>query len=158
MVGEIKSAMLFNLCKFVEWPETSFQNPTAPIVLGIFGDNAFAVLLDRLLADKQVQNRKFEVKYLGSTKNVPQEEWQTCHLLFVPTPENPGASSILISAKNLPILTVGEDEAFLEAGGIFALPAIDNQIKIQLNEIAAKDSGLKINGKLSRLAMHWTQK
>ncbi|HUR47165.1 MAG TPA: YfiR family protein [Candidatus Saccharimonadales bacterium] len=158
LADEVRIAVLYNMSKYVTWPSNSFASSSAPFVMGIFGDKAFAEKAQQLMSSMKTQNRTIQVLPLGSLKSALPAEWQICHLLFVPAAENEGAITLLSATKSMPILTVGENERFLESGGILALPMIDNMVKMELNETAAKDSGLDLGGKLTRLALRWTGK
>src|ERR1700732_1429930 len=52
---DVKAAFLFNFTKFVEWPEGSFGDPAAPIVIGIIGDEPFGDSLLRIVAGQKAQ-------------------------------------------------------------------------------------------------------
>ena len=58
----MKAAFLFNFTKFVEWPESSFEDPQAPIVLGIIGDDPFGDDLERIIAGQKVQGRSLVIR------------------------------------------------------------------------------------------------
>src|SRR5690348_12379104 len=58
---QLKAAFLFNFTKFVEWPEGSFEDHQAPIVLGIIGDDPFGDDLVRMIAGEKVQGRRLVV-------------------------------------------------------------------------------------------------
>ena len=50
---QVKAAFLFNFTKFVEWPDGSFEDPQAPIVVGIIGDDPFGDDLGRIIAGQK---------------------------------------------------------------------------------------------------------
>jgi hypothetical protein len=54
--------------------------------------------------------------------------------------------------EDLPILTVGETEHFIETGGIINFLMEDNKVRFEINDVAAKKSKLKISSQLLRLA------
>ena len=58
----MKAAFLFNFTKFVEWPEGSFEDPHAPIVLGIIGDDPFGDDLESIIAGQKVQGRSLVIR------------------------------------------------------------------------------------------------
>ena len=51
------------------------------------------------------------------------------------------------------MLTVGETEKFLEAGGMINFVTQGNKIRFQINEAATKKAGLKVSSKLLNLAL-----
>src|SRR5213594_432032 len=79
---EVKAAFLYNFAKFVEWPVEAFSSDTAPIQLGVFGDEEFTAKLKSLLSDKKAHGRSFEVKRLST----PQEA-KNVQIVFVTNPK-----------------------------------------------------------------------
>ena len=59
---QVKAAFLFNFTKFVEWPDGSFDDPQAPIVVGIIGDDPFGDDLERIIAGQKVQGRGLVIR------------------------------------------------------------------------------------------------
>jgi two-component system, cell cycle response regulator len=59
---QVKAAYLFNLLKFVEWPESAFAGPSAPIVIGIVGNNPFGNALPLIVSGKTVQGRDLVIR------------------------------------------------------------------------------------------------
>jgi len=51
---QIKAAYLYNFAKFVEWPENSFTNGQAPLVIGVLGENPFGGELEKIANDHQL--------------------------------------------------------------------------------------------------------
>lgn len=142
----IKSAILFNFAKFVEWPETAFSNPTAPLRVCVLGDDPFGPALDTLTG-KQVRNRQLVATRITDIHDAPQ-----CHIAFVSTSEAPRLAEILEYLGQHPILTVGDINQFATSGGIIALQEVDNRSRIVVNMGAADQAGVKLSSKLLRLA------
>src|SRR5438105_619025 len=114
--ADLKAAFLYNFTKFVEWPADAFPKEDSPFVVGIFGDEEFASTLRKLLEDKKAHGHPFIVRRL--TQN---NEAKACQILFVRESETKRFSAIYESIKRAPVLTVGESEEFLDAGGMFNL-------------------------------------
>lgn len=145
---EVKSVLLFNLVRFVEWPTNVFATPDAPIVLGIWGPDPFGSALDEAIQGETINGHPIVARrcdYLIEATN--------CHLLFVNLPHKDQTRSIIAALADLPILTVSEEEDFLELGGIVRLSRSDEgQIRLHLNLRAARARALVISTKLLRVA------
>ena len=74
-----------------------------------------------------------------------------CHLLFVPA--GPAQRSLLSAAANHPILTVGDDPAFLDDGGMIALRVVNGRVRFEIDDAAARRVGLRISSQLLGLAV-----
>lgn len=145
---QVKAAFLFNFAKFVEWPPESFSTATAPIVIGILGDNPFDGDLERTVQNKIVNNRPFVVRQLHSAM-----EATNCHILFISNSEKKRLSEIIQSLHGTDVLTVGETDRFIEMGGIINFVQESSKIRFQINDDAAKTARLKISSKLLNLAV-----
>ncbi len=154
----VRIAMLYNMTKYIEWPSSAFQNPGAPFVMGVFGSQSSAEEIQKVIGEKRAAGRAIVVKSLGQAKNSSATDWKTCHMLFVPASEASQQTVIIQAAKGLPILSAGEGEAFLQAGGIVAFPVRDGRMEIDLNEGAAEEAGLKPNAGLVKIARKWPAK
>jgi hypothetical protein len=144
---QIKAAFLFNFAKFVEWPPAAFAEATSPMVIGILGENPFRDDLERTIRGKTINNRPLVIKEFRSPA-----EATNCHVLFISTSEKQRLPEILKSLHGTSVLTVGETDRFTETGGMINFVAEGNKIRFQINEVAARNAGLKISSKLLNLA------
>jgi hypothetical protein len=144
---QIKSAFLFNFAKFVEWPAAAFAEATSPIVYGILGENPFGDDLEQTIRNKTVNARPLVVKEFHSLA-----EATNCHVLFISTSEKAKLPEILESLRKTTVLTVSETDGFTEAGGMINFFMEGKKNRFQINDIAAKNAGLKISSKLLSLA------
>ena len=62
---QIKAAYLFNFLKFAEYPNGSFANPIAPIVIGVVGEGLFESALPQIVIGKAVQGRDLGERKTG---------------------------------------------------------------------------------------------
>jgi hypothetical protein len=144
----LKAAFIYNFAKFVEWPPESFLDGTSPMVIGILGDNKFGNELEQTVQNKTINTRAIIIKPIHSLTEVTN-----CQILFVSDSEKKRLPEIIASLHNTPILTIGETDHFLQAGGIIDFVQEANKIRFQINEPAAKAVGLKISSKLLSLAV-----
>src|SRR5260221_9445437 len=75
---EIKAGFLFNFTKFVEWPEGTFADSRAPIILGVVGENPLGNLLTETAAGKFVNGRPVVVRQFKEGQDL-----RSCQVLFV---------------------------------------------------------------------------
>src|ERR1700737_4462728 len=59
---QVKAVFLFNFAQFVEWPPQSFENPTAPFVIGILGTDPFGEALESAVRGETVEGRNFVIE------------------------------------------------------------------------------------------------
>jgi len=161
---QIKAAFLYNFIKFVDWPKEAMPDGNEPITIGIIGKDpfgqAFEPVKDKDAKDKKVVVKRFksiaDLKKLGESGkdelNRQIEAVKKCHLLFVCSSEKEYLKDIVNTVKDRPVLTVGEMQGFLEAGGISNFLVEDNKVRFEVNLIAAEHAKLKIRSQLLRLA------
>lgn len=140
---KVKAGYLFNFAKFVEWPQSSFTNASAPLVVGLVGDDPFGQMLDEALAGKNVNGRGFVIRHYD-----PQEDLSSCHVLFVSRSAKGRAAKILETLRERTVLTVGESDGFGQLGGMINFTLMGGQVKIETNPEAAAGVGLKVSSKL----------
>ena len=144
---QIKAAFLFNFAKFVDWPPQAFPQATSPIIVGVLGKNVFGHYLQDTIRDKQVKNRRFEIKEFASVNDA-----LNCHILFISPSLKDDLPKILSALRNTSVLTVSESDQFIPAGGMINFTIEESKVHFQINDDAAKKAGLRISSKLLSLA------
>lgn len=145
---EVKAAFLLNFAQYVEWPPEVFLTPTAPIVIGILGNDSFGKTLDQTIRGETVKDRPIAVHRSKQIENLKH-----CHLLFISKSEKGRLSQILASLAGKHCLTVGETDRFAHNGGIINFRFQGADVRFEINLDAARRSGLTISSKLLRLAI-----
>ncbi|ARN75800.1 YfiR family protein [Oceanicoccus sagamiensis] len=140
---KIKAAYLYNLIKFVNWPESEALSQSTTNIC-VFGDNPFDGHLNKL-SSRKAKGRDIQITYLQ-----PQQDNAACHILFIP---RSASAEIAKHDKTKPqLLTVGEDKQFLEEGGLISLVVANNNVQLQINLTKAKELGFEISGNLLEIA------
>jgi hypothetical protein len=144
---EVKAAFLFNFTKFVEWPDSSFRDAQAPLVIGIVGDDPFGDSLPRIVAGQKAQGRSISiVKYRRG------DDLRHTHVLFIGASERQHSAEILSGLQDASVLTVSDIDGFAEAGGVMQFVIQENRVHFIVNLDAATQSKLRVSSKLLVLA------
>jgi hypothetical protein len=143
----IKAGFIYNFAKLVGWPGNAFAQADSPIVIGILGTDPFGGIIDRILADKKVDARRFVIKRLKWGM-----EFKDCDILFVGASEAVHLEEVIRAVKGLPILTIGETPGFARRGCIINLIVEDNKVRFEVNLDAAKQADLNVSSRLLALA------
>jgi hypothetical protein len=144
---QIKAAFLYNFTKFVEWPSGRFANDTAPIVIGVFGDDPFGGELEKVVRDRKVNGRCISIVTLRSLS-----EAGAVHVLFVPAGDAKRFVAAADPAMFTGVLTVGESEPFAAAPGMVRFTTANDKVRFEINADVADRAGLKISAQLQKLA------
>lgn len=150
---KIKAAYLLNFAKFVEWPTNRFPSATSPITVGVLGKDPFGADLDRIMAGRLIEGRKFEI-----IRAAEPEASLVCHIVFVSSSERRRSPQIIESLHKANVLTVGEHEQFLQQGGIIRFflhndpLRSESTVRFEINPAAAQQAGVRISSKLLHIA------
>jgi hypothetical protein len=144
---QVKAAYLFNFLKFVEWPEESFADPLAPIVIGVVGEDPFGNALPQVVIGKTVQGRDLVIRIYR-----PGEDLRGAHILFISASERKRLPTILSSLRGSSVLTVADTAGFLDAGGMIQFLNENGRVRFAINVDATGRAKLKMSSKLLSLA------
>jgi len=143
-----KAECLFKFGKFVEWPARKFTEPDSPFIIGVVGSDPFHGLLEEAAQGGHINDRAVIVRHVES-----MEELRKCHIIFVCRSETSRLASILSEVRWDNVLTVGETDKFTTRGGMINFVTLDNTVRFQINDAAARHAGLKIKANLQQLAV-----
>lgn len=138
--------MIFKLIDFIQWPEDSFENQSAPFTLGILGENYFEGIFEPF-SGRQIQNRPFTVRYVREPQDIGSPQ-----ILIITASERKRAGEILKRLADRPIMTIGSFPDFAELGGLinfYRKP--NNRIGFKINLDTKEKSGLKISAFLMKI-------
>lgn len=145
--SDLKAAFLFQFAKFADWPNDAFAKDDSPIEIGVLGDEEFAETLKTLLDKKKAHGRSFIVRRASS-----QQEARKCHMLFFREPDTRKLAPMLDTIRQLPILTVGESNDFMNQGGMLNFFFEDKQLRFEVNPVPVQAARLTVSSQLMRLA------
>jgi hypothetical protein len=143
---EVKASFIYTVAKFVEWPESAFGAPEAPMVFAILGDELIGDALERVVEGKSVNGHPVTVR-----RATTLDDLAGCHVLFLGRSEGPRLQDIFGRLRGLYVLTVSESERFVRDGGVLGLLLDQNMVRFEVNIDAASRSRLSISSKILRL-------
>lgn len=147
-VAEAKAAILLNLPKYVNWPDSRFEATNSPVVIAVFANDEVADEFAKLSRNRTVNGRPLLLKRAMSIEDCSAE----CHVLFVGDVDKKQTASALARAATRQVLTVGEQAEFLERGGMINLAVRERKVRLQVNLAAARHEGLQISARLLAVA------
>jgi len=146
---QIKAVLLFNLTRFVDWPDSTFTAPDAPLVIGVVGRDPFGDALDEAVRGEEVNGHKIVVQRYPTASSIGP-----CQILFISANERRQLSLILAGLKHKPVLTVSELPGFATSSGgmIRFYTGGQNKVRLQINLAQARQERLKLSSKLLEVA------
>jgi hypothetical protein len=144
---QVKAAFIYNFAKFAEWPSEAFQDDSAPVLVGVLGEDPFGDTLEQTIQGKTVNGRNLLIR-----RSHQIHDLKGCHVLFISSSEQKRLPRILETVRGSGVLTVGESEHFTKLGGAIRLLLEDNKVRFEINLDAAMRSRVKISSKLLAVA------
>ena len=147
--GEVKAVFLYNLTKFVVWPEEIKDGEKPGFSIAIIGSDPFGSHLDEVISSETVKGRKITLRRYRDVQEVP---WQNIDLLYIGSEMAAYLPELTTAARHFKVLTVGDFVGFCQAGGMVNLLTIDNRIKIEVNIEETRKSEFLVSAKVLNLA------
>ena len=138
----VKAAFVYNLTKYVEWPE-----PSNDMVIGFVGEGSMGEVLKGMLDGKTSESRTIHVLLSPA-----DPELEHCMVLYIADPSPKKMRAALDRVRNKNILTVGETESFVRDGGMIGLVTVGDHVQIQVSLEVTRESRLKISSRLLSIA------
>ena len=150
-VGEypLKAGYLYNFLLLAGWPARPGEPASAPLVLGIVGDDPFGAAIDPI-AGRGVDGRAIAIRRFAAA--AAPDELAACHLLFLAPAAAPREQEILARLAGRPVLTVSDAAGFADRGGMIGFVIRGQRLRFEVNRGAAAAAGIELRSKLLRLA------
>jgi hypothetical protein len=140
----IKAGFVLNFAKYTEWPAAALGG----------GELRVCALGAQPLAGKlgQLQGRQVQGREIAVRVPAKQEDWRECHVLFVPASEAARVDALLRTLGQAAVLTIGDGNDFVEAGGMIGMKQRGGRIRFDVNLAAARRAGLNLSSQMLKLA------
>ena len=139
----VKAAYLAKFAPFIDWPDSGFAGPAAPLTICILGPDPFGGELDKATAGQKDGDHPLAVRRMPAL-----DPATVCQLLFIG--DAALAERTLADMKARPVVTV--TDSGLHAHGVISFVVIDNHVRFDIDKAAADNVGLNISSKLLSLA------
>ncbi|MCP4691467.1 MAG: YfiR family protein [Desulfobacterales bacterium] len=144
---QLKAVFLYNFINFISWPDETSNEPDRPFSIGILGKDPFGSFLEKVVADETFKGRPIQLKRGDEIR-----ELADCRILFIGKSNRGRLEAVLKSVSPRRVLTVGDFEGFIEAGGMINLIQAGQRVRIEINIQATRNAGLGVSSKLLRVA------
>jgi hypothetical protein len=146
MAHRVKAAFLCKFIKYMDWPSSVLVRNEGEFVIGVFGDTPITGNLFSIMP-KEVASWKLKIIKINDIKKILDT-----HMLFLSSSGEEQFSKIIDLLKGSSVLTVSDNENFLDAGGIVNFYSMEKMIRFEINLETAEAADIKISSKLLRLA------
>lgn len=135
----VKAAYLVKIAPFVEWPAGAFASPSAPLSICVMGADPFGNLLARAAEGQKDGDHPIAVRRIGAPD-------PACRIVYLEASEDQAYQRAFAGR---PVLTVTDAAS---RPGIVNFVLVDGHVRFEIDEDAARASGLTISSKLLSLA------
>jgi hypothetical protein len=143
----LKSVFLYQFCRFMEWPDSAFSSPNDPLIIGVIGEDPFGSSLKEAVEGETYHGRPIRIEHYKNPRDIKR-----CHLLFVSRSGVDQMGEILSAVAGKSTVTIGETPGFLEKGGMIALTAERNRVRVRVNATNLRAANVDVSSKLLRVA------
>jgi len=145
--NEVKANMLWNIAKFVRWPEGAFEKTQGQLVFTILGEDPLAEALAVTLSTKSINGRPVFVHFARRPQDAAGSQ-----ILYIAASEHARMADVLKAIDGSPALTVADSSGFVVRGGMVDFALELDKVRFEINQAQAEKAGLKISAKLLALA------
>ena len=142
-----KANFLTNFPSFVDWPDSAFTSPQAPLNICVSGDFRFGTVLAEIARNASPHGRRIEIKWIHD-----DQQLRPCQIIFVSRSEAKRYAKLLLAIDRSSALTIGETPDFLDAGGMIAFDFDREVLQFEVNLAATENAKLKISSRVLSLA------
>jgi hypothetical protein len=145
--AQVKAAYLQKLPSFVEWPQATFADARAPLVIAVAGADPVYQELRELARTHAVLGRSIEVRRAraGPQATLPQ-------VLFIGADAASESSALLANVAAQPVLTVADAPA-AAGGAVLRFVERDGRVRFEAYLGAAQRQGLRLSANLLTVAV-----
>src|SRR5689334_16111153 len=111
--NQVKATMLWNIAKFIKWPDWVFDRTNGEFVFTILGEDSLAEALAANLSTQTLNGRPVFVRVVGRPQDVAGSQ-----MLYVAASARERMPEVLRVLHNAPALTVADHTGFVGEGGM----------------------------------------
>ncbi len=143
--SDIKAAIIFNLARFSEWPESSHHNEGDSFSICSHASKTMEAALDSL-SGKVLHGRSLNVIHIYNIEDVSHD----CEVLFISNiPENLDLDHL----HGQGILTMSDQSTFTQNGGAMSIQRHGKKIRFTINSSAMNDANIRPSSKILSLSV-----
>jgi hypothetical protein len=137
---------LYNVMKFVTWPEAALGPAGAPITIAVVGKEAAEAAV-AILSTKQLMGRRIVVTAHDTAKALPPS-----HVLFVSAEAGRVPRDVLQAVTGRAVLTVSEAADAGALASVITITIVEARLAFHVNLDIADAQGLQLSSNLLGLA------
>lgn len=143
----VKATFLSRFGSFADWPADAFADETAPLVICVAGDPAFAQLVENSARGERAAGRALAVRHI--TVVAPENG---CHILYLAFDSAQQTRDALQATQGDSTLTV-TDVRFTAVRGAIHFVRSDGRVRFHIDRAAAARNRINLSSRLLNIAL-----
>lgn len=143
---QVKAAMVYNMIRFMDWPEDALPAATPQLTVCVAGTGPLGAGVGSLQG-KQVKGKAIALRQLD-----PAVGAAGCQVLVMSSLDKQAASRLLEKSRSSAVLTIADSAGFARSGGVVGFILQDGRVRFEVNLAAAQRHRIRISAQLLKLA------
>jgi len=143
---QIKAAFLVNFANFTTWPDSAYFDATAPLVIGVLGEDPFNGYLDAAESKTIASDRRMHIVRGKTLGDLP-----VCHILFIGASEEKNLPGYVEQLSGRAVLTIGDTPDACRDGAMICFFSEANKIRFRVNLEVIEKSPLRLDPRVLKL-------
>ena len=142
---KIQTSYIYNFTSYISWPEAE---KSGDFIIGVLGNGPIQNELINLASTKKVITQAIVIKNFSSAHDI-----EKCHILIITESKSNQLSEALAKLSGTSTLIITEAPGLATKGSGINFVMKDGKMLFELNKGRLEKNGLKINSKLTALAV-----
>lgn len=142
-VRRVQAAYLYRFAGYVEWPASALPQPDSPLHVGIWGDDALADDLARLVAQRTVNGHHIKVRKLKDG-----DSFAGLQILYIGRERAARMAEAVTALPARGTLVVTDSASGLQQGSAINFLMVDGQVRFEASPHAAEGRGITLSSRL----------
>lgn len=138
----VKATYIYNILRFVSWPDSSPLASTESLNICLFKDDPFGLYLDQI-SKKSITKKPIKLKTIMS----PSES-ASCHLIFINDNRELDKFKGGFQLEHNDSILLGNDIEFIKNGGLLSFYIDNSKVRLGANRTAIANTRLNISSML----------
>ena len=138
----VKAEYIYNILRFVSWPDSSPLASTESLTICLFKENPFGLHLDPI-SKKSIAKKPIKLKTIMNPS-----EAGSCHLIFISDSRELDNFKDGLQLDDNDSILLGNDIEFIKNGGLLSFYSDNNKVRLGANRTAIANTPLEISSML----------
>ena len=143
---QVKAAMIYNMIRFIDWPEVALQSTDRQLMICVAGTGQLASAVD-ILQGKEVKGKTITINQVS-----PANDASGCHVLVLSDLNQYATNSLVKRTRSNGVLTIADSFDFANSGGVIGFVLQEGKVRFEINQTSALRHRIRISSQLLKLA------